>query len=101
MAYQKIKKKLYEVGFDEFYQAGTTSIFHPMNIVATSKITNRQYWICVDGGYRCPESFHIAYRELNNVRAESTRIYCKNQTEMVEKLSDIQQDIKLLERGVA
>jgi hypothetical protein len=94
--YQKIINKLQEVGFDRFYQAGCTSIFHPMNIVAESKITDKQYWICVDSGYRSPETFHIAYRELNNINAKETRIYCRNQSEMIEQLSIIQSEIALL-----
>jgi len=96
MKYQKIIKKLQEVGFDEFYQAGSTSKFHPMNIIAKSEITNKQYWICVDGGYRCPNNFHIAYRDLNNVRGNTTIIKCKNQTEIVEQLNIIKKEITLL-----
>ena len=96
MPYQKIVNKLHEVGFDEFYQAGSASVFHPLNVVATSKITNKQYRICIDGGYRCPESFHISYRELGTARAKVTRIPCKNQSEIVEQLGTIQVEIKSL-----
>ena len=92
--YSKIMKKLDKVGFDEFYQAGTPSKFHPLNIVATSKATNKQYWICVDGGYRCSKSFHIAYRDLDDTRADSVRIQCKNQTEICKQLDIIENEIK-------
>ena len=87
--FNKIEKKLFEVGFDEFYQAGSKSIFHPLNIVATSKILNKQFWICVSGGYRCENTFHISFRELNNIKANSDRIDCKNQSDMVDELNNI------------
>jgi hypothetical protein len=93
--YSKIVNKLQDVGFDEFYQAGSTSVFHPLNIVARSKATNKQYWVCVDSGYRCPETYYIAYRDLNNTKAKDTRIYCKNQSEIVEQLNIIQNEIEL------
>ena len=31
--YLKIRKAVYEAGFDEFYQAGSVNRFHKMNIV--------------------------------------------------------------------
>jgi len=91
--FNKIIKKLNEVGFDEFYQAGVPNKFNPLNIVATSKVLNKQFWISVDGGYRCENSFHISYRELNNMKAKTNRIDCKNQTDIVNKLNDIQLNI--------
>ena len=94
MAYQMIINKLHIVGFDEYYQAGSTSIFHPLNIVAKSKILDKQYWICVDGGYRCPTSYYIAHRDLSNTHAPTKRIKCKNQSEIVEQLDKIQSEIK-------
>jgi len=93
MAYQQIIKKLREVGFDEFYQAGTPSKFHPLNIVAVSKITNKQYWICVDSGYKCPDSFYIAHRELSDTMAKSTRVQCENQLGIIAQLNNIQAEI--------
>lgn len=94
MGYQKIEKKLFEVGFDNFHQGGLPNKFHPLNIIAESKATNKQYWICVDGGYLCKEEFHIDSRELGNIKAPSTRIKCKNQSEIVEQLSIIQLEIQ-------
>jgi len=94
MGYTKINRKLFDVGFDEFYQAGSPSKFHPMNIVARSESTNKQYWICVDGGYQCKEVFYVAFRDLDNTRSKTERIYCKNQSEVVEQLSLIQEEIK-------
>ena len=93
MKYNKIINKLHAVGFDEFYQAGTTSRFHPLNIVAINRTTNTQYWICVDGGYRCPESFHIEYRKVNSINFPPNRTYYQNQTAIVEALDGIQQEI--------
>lgn len=51
MKFLRIFKKIHEVGFDEFHQAGYPSIFSKMNIVAESKVLNKQFWICVDGGF--------------------------------------------------
>lgn len=94
MEFSKIKNYLWKVGFDDFYQAGSISRFHKMNIVAESKKLNMQYWICVDGGYNCPDEFHIAYRQLDNINAKSERIYCKNQTEVIKELKKIAEKIK-------
>jgi hypothetical protein len=96
MAFQKIIKKLYEVGFDQFHQAGSVSFFHPLNIVADSKATNKRYWICVDGGYHCPNTFSISFRDLDNSNAPSTRIICKDQAGVVKQLNNIALEIKLL-----
>lgn len=93
MEFSKIKKKLFEVGFDEFYQAGSINKFHLMNIVAKSSVTNKQYWICVDGGYRCEESFHVSYRNLDNSKALNKRITCKNQSDVIKQLNMIQIEI--------
>ena len=38
MRFQGIIMKLHQVGFDDFYQAGSISKFRPMNIVATREI---------------------------------------------------------------
>lgn len=91
--FRKIEKKLFEVGFDDFHQAGCPNMFNPLNIVATSKVLNKQFWICVEGDYRCPNTFYIVYRNLDNSKANSTRIYCKNQSEIVDNLNNIQLNI--------
>ncbi|HEY5588848.1 MAG TPA: hypothetical protein VIK86_07835 [Candidatus Paceibacterota bacterium] len=95
--YLKIRKRLFDVGFDEFNQAGIPSLFDPMNIVAISKALNKKYWISVTSGYRCPESFSISFRELNNIKAEGTRIICKNQDGIIEQLNKIRDDIQLVQ----
>jgi hypothetical protein len=89
MEFAKIKKKLFEVGFDEFYQAGSVNKFHLMNIVAKSSVTNKQYWICVDGGYRCEESFHISHRDIDNSKALNKRIDCKNQSDAKTEFNNL------------
>lgn len=94
MEFSKIKNELPKVGFDNFYQAGTVNKFHKMNIVATCKKLNMQYWICVDGGYYCKDEFRISYRPLDDIMAESKEIECKNQSEVVAELKKISEQIK-------
>lgn len=89
MDFLKIRKQIYATGFDEFHQAGSPSIFHKMNVVAESRVLNKQYWICVDGGYGVKDSFYIAFRPLDDTSAHTERIYCKNQTEVVNELKKI------------
>ena len=93
MRFLGIKKKIHEVGFDEFHQAGSTSIFHPMNIVCESRVLNLQFWVCVDGGYRTRETYHIDSRPLDNMRAPTEHTKFKTQTELIAGLEDIRQRI--------
>lgn len=93
MEFSKIRNYLWKVGFDDFCQAGSVSKFHKMNIVAESKKLNMQYWICVDGGYNCPDEFYILFRPLDNINAKSEIIYCKSQTEVVAELKKIAERI--------
>lgn len=94
MEFLKIKKQIYETGFDEFYQAGSPNKFGKMNVVAESKKLNKQFWICVEGGYMVKDTFYIAFRPLDNTKAKTERIYCKNQTEVVNELKRIAEQIK-------
>lgn len=88
--FQMILKKLREVGFDEYYQAGSTSKYHEMNIVCVSKALNRQYWISKSFG-----KYQVIYRDdLSNSKNRSVRMECKNQTEVVNRLSEIAEEIK-------
>lgn len=91
--YTKIEKKLFEVGFDEFHQGGSKSKFRPLNIIATSKALNKQFWIAVDGGYRCADSFHITYRDLDDTKSKQIVIDCKSQMDVVDKLNEIKLNI--------
>lgn len=94
MRFLGIIKKLYQVGFDDFYQAGSTSKFHPMNIVAESKVLNLQFWVCVDGGYSCSETYHISERSLDDCKAPTKRVNFRNQTEVIAGLEQIRLRIK-------
>ncbi len=89
MRFPGIKQKLYQVGFDDFYQAGSISRFHPMNIVAESRSLNLQFWVCADGGYGVSESYHISERPLNNYMAPAKRTNFRTQAEVVTALEGI------------
>ena len=89
MKFSEIKKKLSRVGFDDFYQSGSISRFHPMNIVAKSRALNLQFWICVDGGYRASEAYHISERPLDNCNAPTKRANFRTQAEVVAGLERI------------
>ena len=94
MRFLGIIKKLYQVGFDNFIQAGSTNRFHPMNIVAESRVLNLQFWVCVDGGYRCPETYHLSERALDDYKAPTKRVNYRNQTEVIAGLEQIRLRIK-------
>lgn len=94
MDFLKIRKKIHETGFDEFYQAGTPNKFSKMNVVAISKNLNKQFWICVEGGYTVKDTFFIAFRPLDNTKAKTERIYCDNQASVVSELAKISEQIK-------
>lgn len=94
MRFLGIIEKLFEVGFDNFNQAGSTNRFHPMNIVAESRVLNLQFWICVEGGYRGPETYHISERALDDYKAPTKRVNYRNQTEVIAGLEQIRLRIK-------
>lgn len=89
MRFPNIIEKLFQVGFDDFHQAGSTSRFHPMNIVAESRILNLQFWVCVDGGYGVSETYHIAERPLDDYRAPTKQVNFRTQAEVVAGLEQI------------
>lgn len=93
MKYLGIKKKIHEIGFDDFYQAGYPNKFHPMNVVAISRVLNKQFWIRVEGGY-VPESYVLSHRPLDNVRASSSTVRFKRQRQLIEALDKVQQEIQ-------
>lgn len=95
MKYSQIIKKIQNVGFDCYYQAGSINVFSKMNIVAESKVLNMQFWICINGGYRCKDTYYIASKPLNDTNAKSTRDYCKNQSDMIQMLNDIKNQIRI------
>lgn len=99
MRVSSIIMKLRQIGFDEFYQAGSRNRFHPLNIVAESRILNLQFWICAEGGYNVAETYHIASRSLDDVRSPTERTDFKTQTELIAGLEDIQRRIARAVQG--
>lgn len=90
--YLKVRKAIHEAGFDEFYQAGSVSRFHKMNIVAESAALGKRFWFCVSGGYNVKDEFYIVSRDLSTGK-ESKPIYCKTQAEMADRIKDIRNQI--------
>lgn len=91
--YLKIRKAICEAGFDDFCQAGGISRFHRMNIVADSAALDTRFWICIDGGYRCADSFYIASRRISTGTADDV-IRCASQQEIVEQIHVIRDKIR-------
>lgn len=91
--YLKIRKAIYETGFDDFCQAGGISRFHKMNIVAESAALDTRFWICIDGGYRRADSFHIASRRISTGKSDDI-IRCASQQEIVAQLHVIRDRIQ-------
>ena len=83
--FKKIIDTVRNLGFENFYQAGTASKIHELNLVIIDKSNNRQYWICKSFG-----EFHISYRNsITNVKLDLTRIECKNQKDVCIKFKNI------------
>lgn len=91
--YLKIRKAIYEAGFDEFYQSGSTNRFHKINIVAESAILGLRFWFHIDGGYEMADEIFITTRKIGADEPDE-RIYCKNQQEMVDHINTIRQNIE-------
>ena len=94
MRFSGIKQKLHQVGFDDFYQAGSSSRFHPMNIVAESRVLNLQFWVCADGGYGVSETYHIAERPLDDCKAQTKQTNFRTQAELVTGLEQIRYGLR-------
>lgn len=99
MKYIKIFKKIHEVGFDKFHQAGSPSRYHKMNIVAESKLLNKRFWICIDSGCG-KDTFFIEHGSLNNTSAKHERIYVKNQDGIVRQLDLLQKEIMVKKNDI-
>lgn len=56
--FKKIINKIRYLGFKDFYQAGSPSQFHELNLIIEDKKRNIQYWICKSFG-----EFKIIYRK--------------------------------------
>lgn len=89
MRFLRIRDKIRQVGFDEFCQAGSTSIFHPMNIVCRSQALNLQFWVGAEGGYGVSETYHISTRPLNDCNAPGERMEYRSQSELIAGLEEI------------
>ena len=83
--FKKIIDTVRNLGFENFYQAGTISESHELNLVVVDESNNRQYWICKSFG-----EFHISYRNsITNVKLDPIRIECKNQKDVCIKFKNI------------
>lgn len=93
--YLKIRKALYEAGFDAFHQAGSVNRFHKMNIVCESWALASRFWICVDGGYSAKDEFFIVRRRLPE-NGPDERTYYNSQEKMAAAINEIGNEIKRL-----
>ena len=91
--YLKIRKAVHEAGFDEFYQAGSVSQFHKMNIVCESWALSSRFWVCIDGGYSTKDVLYIARRRLPE-KGPDERTYYRNQEEMARAIREIGEQIR-------
>lgn len=96
--YLKIRKTLYEAGFDDFYQAGSVSQFHKMNIVAESQALGMRFRFCISGGYGVADEYYIITRKLD-ADGPDKRIPCKNQEEMADQINAIRRKIEAAKGG--
>lgn len=98
--YLKIRKALYEAGFDEFHQAGSVSRFHKMNIVADSAVLGKRFWFHIDGGYNVKDELCISFRDLTSKDpCAITRTYCGSQQEMADQIAAIGRMIEAAKGG--
>lgn len=91
--YLKIRKALYNAGFDDFHQAGSVNRFHKMNIVAESAVLDMRFWICIDGGYGVKDEFYIVQRKLSEGGPDK-RTYYNSQQEMASAIDEIGKRIR-------
>lgn len=88
--FAKIIGKVSSVGFDEFHQAGSPNKYHELNLVCISKQLNRQYWVTKSFG-----NFTVIYTNgLENIsKLKQHRIPCRNQTEVLNVLDQVKNEI--------
>lgn len=83
--YKKILNKLWELGFHNFYQAGSTSQYHELNLIVDNEKQDRKYWICKSFG-----KFQIIYREsINDTKAKSHFFPCQSQKAVCEQFETL------------
>lgn len=84
--YKKIIDKIRELGFENFYQAGSPNEFRELNIVIKDEINDTQYWIIKSFG-----EFFVMYRNsIHNLKERQHQYRCgktqKSVCEIFEKV---------------
>lgn len=84
--YKKIINKIRELGFNNFYQAGSISQYHELNLIIQDEINNIQYWISKSFG-----EFEIVFRKgICDIKAKQYIIKCgKTQKCVCEKFENL------------
>lgn len=84
--YKKIINKLRELGFNNFYQAGSISQYHELNLIIEDTKNDIQYWIGKSFG-----KFKIVYRKgIHDIKAEQIRIDCEtSQKDVCDRFSEL------------
>jgi len=85
LKFKKIINKVTELGFNDFYQAGSVSRIHELNLIVDSESQDRKYWLAKSFG-----EFVVIYRKgIDDIKAIQHRFKCKNQKEVCEKFSEL------------
>jgi len=72
--FKKIIDNLRKLGFNNFYQAGSPSQYHELNLIVNNEKQNRKYWIEKSFG-----KFGITYREsIDDIKAKSHHVKCSS-----------------------
>lgn len=90
----KIRKAIHGAGFDNFYQAGSVSRFHKMNIVCESWALASRFWICIDGGYGAKNEFSIVRRRFPENGPDERTSYI-SESEMAAAIEEIGNEIRM------
>jgi len=83
--FKKIINKVIELGFNDFYQAGSVSKIHELNLIIDNESQDRKYWLTRSFG-----EFIVIYRKgIDDIKAIQHRFKCRNQKEVCEKFSEL------------
>lgn len=83
--YKKIIDCVRNLGFNNFYQAGSINQFHELNLIVDNEKQDRKYWLSKSFG-----KFDVTYRQgINDIKAKGHRFDCKSQKELCEKFSEL------------
>lgn len=81
--------KIEKMGFDEMYQAGTTSKYHEMNVILKDKERDLQIWVTKSFG-----NFTVIYRNsISSSKFEQYRFPCKTQKQIIETIINIRENL--------